>query len=105
MHPVAGSDLAWDGRWTVEPVGSAPYRTRLVVIRPADPAAFNGTILVLWNNVSAGYENFGGGDSAEVYEGGYAVAAVSRRKRSGVHGAPATIPRACPRGIPNATGR
>ena len=83
--PVAGSDLAWDGRWTVEPVGSAPYRTRMVVIRPADPAAFNGTVLVLWNNVSAGYENFGGGDSAEVYEGGYAVAAVSAQK-VGVHG-------------------
>lgn len=83
--PAAGSELAWDGRWTVEPVGSAPYRTRMVVIRPADPTAFNGTVLVLWNNVSAGYENFGGGDSVEVYEGGYAIAAVSAQ-RVGVHG-------------------
>jgi hypothetical protein len=43
--------------------------------------------VVLWNNVSAGYENFGGGDSPEVYEGGYAYAAVTTQ-RVGVHGAP-----------------
>jgi hypothetical protein len=84
-EPVAGSALARDGHWTVEPVGTAPFRTRLVVIRPEEAAAFNGTVLVLWNNVSAGYENFGGGDSAEVYEEGYAIAAVSAQK-VGVHG-------------------
>jgi hypothetical protein len=85
--PVPGSELGWDGSWAVEPAGvTAPFRTRVVVIRPDDPASFNGTVLVLWNNVSAGYENFGGGDSAEVYEEGYAIAAVSAQK-VGVHGA------------------
>jgi hypothetical protein len=84
--PAADTELAWDGRWSVEPVESMPYATRMVVIRPQDPGAFNGTVLVLWNNVSAGYENFGGGDSTEVFEGGYAVVAVSAQ-RVGVHGA------------------
>ena len=83
--PAAGSELGANGRWAVEPAGTAPFRTRMVVLRPEDPAAFNGTVLVLWNNVSAGYENFGSGDSAEVFEGGYAVAAVSAQ-RVGVHG-------------------
>jgi Alpha/beta hydrolase domain len=85
--PVPGTGLGWDGRWRVQPVETAPYKTRLVVVRPADPADFNGTVIVLWNNVSAGYENFGGGDSAEFFEGGYAYAAVSAQ-RVGVHGTP-----------------
>ncbi len=66
---------------------TAPFTTRLVVVRPEDPAAFNGTVIVLWNNVSAGYENFGGGDSPEVFENGYAYVAVSAQ-RVGIHGAP-----------------
>ncbi len=83
--PVPGTELGWDGRWRAEPVETSPYKTRMVVVRPVDPAAFNGTVIVLWNNVSAGYENFGGGDSPEVFEGGYAYAAVSAQ-RVGVHG-------------------
>ena len=56
-----------------------------MVVRPEDPADFNGTVVVLWNNVSAGYENFGGGDSPEVFENGYAYVAVYAQ-RVGVHG-------------------
>jgi len=48
--------LLLDGRWEVRPVGSAPYRTRIVVRRPADPARGSGTVLVEWLNVSAGLE-------------------------------------------------
>jgi hypothetical protein len=33
-----------------------PYRTRMVVRRPASPANFNGTVLMEWQNVSANYE-------------------------------------------------
>ena len=33
-----------------------PYRTRLIVRRPASDAAFNGTVLVEWQNVTAGYD-------------------------------------------------
>jgi hypothetical protein len=86
-QPVSGTDLGRDGRWQVEPVESAAYKTRLVVVRPLDPASFNGTVIVLWNNVSAGYENFAGGDSPEVYEDGFAYVAVSVQ-RVGVHGLP-----------------
>ena len=31
-----------------------PYKTRLVVRRPASPDHFNGTVVVEWNNVTAG---------------------------------------------------
>jgi Alpha/beta hydrolase domain len=85
--PLAGTALGRDGRWQVEPVGSAPYTTRLVVLRPVDAAAFNGTVVVLWNNVTAGYDNFTGGDSPEVFENGYAYVAASVQ-RVGVHGQP-----------------
>jgi hypothetical protein len=83
--PVDGFELARDGKWHVEPVQTSRYRSRLVVIRPTDPAAFNGTVIVGWNNVSAGYENFGGGESQEMLEAGYAYVAVSAQ-RLGVHG-------------------
>jgi hypothetical protein len=85
--PVPGTQLGREGRWEIRPVETSPYRSRMVVIRPLDPAHFNGTVVQLWNNVSAGYENFGGGDSAEVFDGGYAYVAVSAQ-RVGVHGQP-----------------
>src|SRR3984957_6001272 len=86
-RPVAGTQLGRDGRWQVEAVGTAPFKTRLVVLRPVDAAAFNGTVVVLWNNVTAGYDNFTGGDSPEVFENGYAYVAASAQ-RAGVHGLP-----------------
>jgi hypothetical protein len=82
---LPGTELGRDGRWRLEQSGSAPFATRIVVVRPEDPAVFNGTVVVLWNNVTAGYENFGGGDSPEVFEGGFAYAAVSAQ-HVGVHG-------------------
>ena len=53
---VEGSDWGRDGRWQVEPAGTAPFKTRLLVYRPADPQHFNGTVIVTWNNVTAGYD-------------------------------------------------
>ncbi|MBL6615498.1 MAG: hypothetical protein ISP49_19470 [Reyranella sp.] len=38
------------------PAGSAAYKTRIVVIRPTDPATFNGTLLVEWLNVTSGQD-------------------------------------------------
>jgi hypothetical protein len=35
----------------------APYTTRIIVTRPSDPAAFNGTVLLDWVNVTAQFEN------------------------------------------------
>ena len=43
-----------DGKWTVAVAGSSPYRTRLIVRRPSDPAKFDGNVVVEWMNVSAG---------------------------------------------------
>jgi Alpha/beta hydrolase domain len=45
-----------DGYWAVTPSGDAPFTTRLVVCRPADPAAFTGTVILEWLNVSAGFD-------------------------------------------------
>ncbi len=36
--------------------GGHPYKTRFVVRRPLSPAAFNGTVVVEWNNVTAGQD-------------------------------------------------
>jgi hypothetical protein len=33
-----------------------PYRTRIVVRRPVEPARFSGTVLMEWQNVTAGYD-------------------------------------------------
>ncbi|MFI1993616.1 alpha/beta hydrolase domain-containing protein [Actinoplanes sp. NPDC020271] len=44
--------LGSNGRWPVAVTGRAPYRTRMLVRRPADPARFNGVVLVEWLNVS-----------------------------------------------------
>ena len=35
---------------------SVPYRTRVIVRRPVSAADFNGTVLVEWQNVTAGYD-------------------------------------------------
>lgn len=42
------------GRWTIAPTTTAPYKTRIIVRRPANPAHFNGTVVVEWMNESAG---------------------------------------------------
>jgi hypothetical protein len=86
-RPAAGTELGPDGRWAAEPAGTAAYRTRVVVYRPVDPERFNGTVVLHWNNVSAGYDLFSG-DTPELLDGGYAFAGVTTQ-RVGVHGLPA----------------
>jgi hypothetical protein len=34
-----------------------PYKTRIVVRRPANPANFNGVVILEWTNVTNGYDN------------------------------------------------
>ncbi|MFI7386307.1 alpha/beta hydrolase domain-containing protein [Streptomyces sp. NPDC049813] len=61
---VAGTATAYaksglwtsDGRWDVRASGTAAYKSRLLVRRPADPAKFNGTVVVEWLNVSGQLE-------------------------------------------------
>jgi hypothetical protein len=45
-----------DGVWDAEPVGSAPFTTRLVVHRPVDVQAANGTVVLEWLNVTGGFD-------------------------------------------------
>ncbi|WP_340646752.1 alpha/beta hydrolase domain-containing protein [Phenylobacterium sp.] len=79
-----GAEQGRDGRWRVEPKGKVPFKTRFLVYRPADPAKFNGTVVVCWNNVTAGYELFFG-EGPEVLEEGYAYVCATVQ-RVGVHG-------------------
>jgi hypothetical protein len=68
-----------DGRWTATPTTSAPYKTRILVRRPADPKRFNGTVFVEWLNVSAGFDagaDWGFGRE-ELLRAGYAWVGVS----------------------------
>ena len=83
---VPGTAYRFDGTWQAEEAGAAPYRTRVLVRRPRDTASFNGTILVGWTNVSAGYENVAE-LTPEVTENGFVQICVSAQ-RAGVHGFP-----------------
>lgn len=83
-RPVEGTEWGRDGRWRAEPSGTRPFTTRLLVYRPADPQRFNGTSVVSWNNVTAGYELFHG-ESPEILAGGYAFVGATVQ-RVGVHG-------------------
>jgi hypothetical protein len=60
----------------------ADYTTRIVVLRPTDAAAFNGTVIVEWLNVSAGLDTpalwFMG--HRELIREGYAYVAVSAQQ-------------------------
>jgi hypothetical protein len=85
-RPAPGTELGRDGRWQVEPAGTALYKTRLLVYRPNDPAAFNGTVIVTWNNVTAGYDLFNA-DSPEIYDGGFVLVGVTAQ-RVGIEGLP-----------------
>ena len=71
-----------DGRWQAEVAARATYATRVVVLRPKDPAKFNGTLLVEWLNVTAGQDTPATWmvTHREMLRRGYAYAAVSAQK-------------------------
>lgn len=75
----------------------AAYKTRIYVLRPADPARFNGTVVVEWANVSAQRELFP--VMAEVHEylvrEGYGYVSVSAQ-RAGIDGGPECAPDTVP---------
>ncbi|WP_153011280.1 alpha/beta hydrolase domain-containing protein [Sterolibacterium denitrificans] len=75
--------LPEDGRWNLHPVpDSKPYKTRIVVYRPKNPAKFNGTVVVEWLNVSGGLDAAPGWINAhtELIRSGYAWVGVSAQK-------------------------
>ena len=77
-YAVADS-LTPDGAWRVFPANRALYKTRLVVVRPSDPARFNGTVLLEWLNVTSGQDMPTEWMVAhrEIVRRGYAYVAVS----------------------------
>lgn len=73
-----------------------PYRTRVLVRRPADPRDFNGTVVLEWSNVTVGQDiNFTFAESYE-YLLPRATPTPRSRRRSWVS-------RRCGRGTPNGT--
>ncbi len=74
-----------DGKWLVEPLDRQPFKTRLLVRRPSDPAKFNGIVLVCWNNVSFGYELLANCAPQGMYDSGCAWVGVSAQ-HAGVYG-------------------
>lgn len=76
---TAPKPLAPDGRWTATTSGTAPYRTRIVVMRPTDPTKFNGSVVVEWLNVSGGLDAPADWFMAhrEIMRSGYVYVAVS----------------------------
>jgi hypothetical protein len=79
--------LSTDGKWDVVPADTADYTTRIVALVPEDDAAFNGTVVVEWLNVSGGIDApaFWSMAHRELVREGYAYVAVSAQ-RVGVDG-------------------
>jgi hypothetical protein len=86
----AGTEPTVDGRWEVEPYAEAPYRTRILVVRPRRAEDFNGTVVVHWQNVSAGFEH-GRASGEELFQG-YAWVGVTAQE-VGLYGFPSGMER------------
>lgn len=84
-----GAEARFDGVWSTEFDETAPFTTRIFVLRPSDPQDYNGVLLAHWQNVSAGYEN--GWPSGDEIFSGYAWMAVSAQY-NGIYGTPASRP-------------
>lgn len=60
-----------------------PYKTRIVVRRPKHKFRFNGTVILEWQNVSAGYDidaSWVGGNAAHFMRSGYVWVGVSAQR-------------------------
>jgi len=66
-----------------------PYKTRMVVRRPASAAAFNGVVLAEWQNVTAQYDidHYWHESSSNILRAGYAWVGISAQ-RAGVQPLP-----------------
>jgi hypothetical protein len=91
-----------------EPDTTAPFCTRIVVVRPVDADLFNGMAVVEWLNVTPGTDTPPDWWLAhrEIMRGGYAYVGVSAQ-RVGVEGGPSLIEAAYPlkRAAPSRYGR
>lgn len=73
-------DISLDGRWRLESGREAPFTTRILVVRPADRHRFNGTVILNWQNVTAGFET--GTAPAHIVDEGFAWVGVSAQRAS-----------------------
>jgi hypothetical protein len=92
--------LTADGRWTVHPQATAPYKTRIVVYRPAKANDFDGTVFVEWANVSAGVDTgtqWGAGHNAALRDG--AAWVVASVQSVGIQGGQTIIGQSAPGGL------
>lgn len=76
------NELHPDGEWQVTEAEQASYLTRAVVIRPIEQEDFNGTVLVEWLNVSAGFDSGPqwGMMHTELLRSGYAWVGISAQQ-------------------------
>jgi Alpha/beta hydrolase domain len=88
----ADGPLPTDGTFELTEDAAADYRTRIVVRRPAAAADFNGTVVVEWLNVSAGFDSTPDFSymADELLRGGYAWVGVSAQ-RIGIEGGPVAV--------------
>src|SRR3546814_20656365 len=82
FRPVG--ELGRDGRWQVVPDRRAPYKTRVIVHRPKDPAKFNGLVMAEWNNVST-FSDLSNAVNESFWQSGYVYISISEQK-VGIHG-------------------
>src|SRR5687768_16586723 len=76
---ISGVADGWDLQGN--PVATdVPYTTRILVRRPANPYRFNGTALVEWQNVTAGYDLDALWNGEDVMRAGYAWIGVSAQR-------------------------
>ena len=82
---ASGATQGRDGKWDAVESASAPYRTRILVVRPQRAEDFDGTVLCNWQNVTAGYE-LGSADEVGVLDGSAWVGVSAQAV--GIHGFP-----------------
>lgn len=83
--PAPGATHARDGKWDAVEAAPAPYRTRILVVRPQRAEDFDGTVFCNWQNVTAGYE-LGSADEVGVLDGAAWVGVSAQAV--GIHGFP-----------------
>jgi hypothetical protein len=83
--PAPGATHGRDGKWDAVESEAAPYRTRILVVRPQRAEDFDGTVLCNWQNVTAGYE-LGSADEVGVLDGAAWVGVSAQAV--GIHGFP-----------------
>jgi len=75
-----------DGGWvTKRRKDTQPFKSRILVVRPAEAKNFNGTVIAHWQNVTAGFEL--GSVTEGEYLRGYAWVGISAQK-IGIEGYP-----------------